>query len=262
MSRDGRRAVVFRLGACMLVVAVGAGCSAAVDGHGGSGAGTGGSTAPDFPSAPGPGGPAGASLPTGSASVLATSTTPRSPYRTVTITGLSNGHTYQAHVYASDTIADCAGHAYGAAMISFLRRHRCRPAHRVLATIELTGRTAVLSAISTSFAGTTADPYGVSGQFVQLEQADGTGSINDLLREGHVIAGIASRIPSREAFSVQNQDTGVTVFDAWWAYGPTQDQAPALLGLEGQLSSTRSSPAECDSPSSTAGRPSPQRMRQ
>jgi hypothetical protein len=105
----------------------------------------------------------------------------------------------------------------------------------VLATVDDGGRTAVVSLIATSFAGTAADPYAGGSRFKELEQADGTGSIDDLLREGHHVAGIATRIPAQEAFRVLGQDQGVTVFDAWWATGVTPDQAPALLALEEDL---------------------------
>jgi hypothetical protein len=151
------------------------------------------------------------------------------------VTGTNTGTRYVAHVYASDTITDCAAHAYGARMIAFLRAHPCRLAHRVLATVDADGRTVVLSAISTSFGGSGADPYSGASKFRELEEADGTGSINDLLREGHHIAGVASRIPPTEAFQVVGQDQGVTVFDAWWAIGTTPDQAPALVNLEQDL---------------------------
>lgn len=241
----GLRAAVRLLSAVAVMAALLAACTSTVSGNGtATSAGapaSGGSASHDFPSGTGS---AGASSTTSSEPQSATpaSAPPSSPAtssaqaaRTITVTGTTTQTRYVAHVYASDTITDCAAHAYGATMIAFLRAHPCRPAHRVLATVDTAGRTAVLSTISTSFAGTGADPYSGVGKFRQLEEADGTGSINDLLREGHHVAGIASRIPAREAFSVVGQDQGVTVFDAWWASGTTPDQEPALLKLEQDL---------------------------
>lgn len=74
-------------------------------------------------------------------------------------------------------------------------------------------------------------PTGVATQFKKLEQRDGTGSINDLLREGHAIPGIASRIPEHEVFDVGGQDNGVYIFDVWYARGTTGDHDPALTKL-------------------------------
>ncbi|WP_375497582.1 hypothetical protein [uncultured Jatrophihabitans sp.] len=156
------------------------------------------------------------------------------PKRRLTVTGSTTTVRYNVTVWDSDDIADCSTHAYGTAMIRFLGAHPCRSAHRVLATLPLNGRTVALSAITTSFPGTPADPYGTTEMFIKLEQADGTGAVNDLLREGGTLPG-ANAIPSDEAFSVVSQDAGVTVFDAWYLTGRTMDQAPALVKLEQDL---------------------------
>ncbi len=199
---------------------------------GGSGAAGSGPSRPDFPS--------GSSTPAGSGTTTAPASSPTvasstPTYQVVTVQGTSGGGTITARVYAQDRISGCAEHAYGAVMIRFLHAHRCSGAKRVLATTEVGGRTVVLSAISTGFPGTAADPYGVAAQFAKLEQADGTGSINDLLREGHSIPGLATRIPSHEVFRVLGQDIGVTVFDAWYARGRTDDHDRALRDLEEEL---------------------------
>lgn len=107
----------------------------------------------------------------------------------------------------------------------------------MLATVEVGGRLAVVSAIATSFHASAGDPtgYRTVDKFRKLELADGTGSIDDLLRDGNAVPGLATRIPSHEAFRLLGQDNGVTVFDAWWARGTTADQDPALLHLEEEL---------------------------
>lgn len=161
------------------------------------------------------------------------------PQRTVTVTGTTSGRTYTADVWGSDTVTDCAAHAYGAPIIRFLRAHPCNPTHRVLATVRLDGREVALSSISTSFHGTGPDAYGAAARFVKLELANGTGSLNDLLREGGHIPGVSGGIPAHEAFSVLAQDIGVDILDAWYVHGGTVDQDPRLVALEQDLFLTR-----------------------
>lgn len=120
-------------------------------------------------------------------------------------------------------------------MIAFLHQHQCGPTHRVLATVSTAGGPVDVSVISTSFAGQGANVYRPTQQFVNLEQANGTGSINDLLREGASMPGGSGQVPAHEAFEVYSQDTGVTIFDAWYENGPTRDQDPRLVRLEQDL---------------------------
>lgn len=159
----------------------------------------------------------------------------QSPGRTIVFRGTTTQQQYRATVWASDTIHNCAQHAYGAPMIAFLRKHPCGPTHRVLATVYTSAGPVDVSAISTSFAGHGANIYRPTEQFVNLENASGTGSINDLLREGASMPGASGQIPPHEAFKVYSQDTGVTVFDAWYGHGSTPDQDPALVSLEEDL---------------------------
>jgi hypothetical protein len=157
------------------------------------------------------------------------------PYeKAITFRGTTTGTTYRALIWDTDTITDCATHAYGTAMLHFLRQHPCDGARRVLATLALGGRTVDVSLISTGFAPAGSDLYRSTAKFVKLELADGTGSVNDLLSEGGYLPG-ATKIPSDEAFDVLAQDNGVTVFDAWYASGTTKDQDKALLKLEEDL---------------------------
>lgn len=152
--------------------------------------------------------------------------------RRITFRGTTTQREYRATVWASDTIRNCAAHAYGSRMIAFLRKHPCGPTHRVLATVYAGGTPVDVSVISTSFAGHGPDVYQPTEQFVNLENASGTGSINDLLREGAGMPGASGQVPFREAFEVYSQDTGVTIFDAWYERGPTRDQDPRLVHLE------------------------------
>jgi hypothetical protein len=212
------------------------GCSSTVAGSGSAdGGSSGGVRTPDFPSSSAaPSSAPSSSTPSGSVAGPSSSTpssTPSSSYRTVRVQGTSTGRTIVARVYAADTIKDCAAHAYGS-IVAFLRKHHCFSAHRVLLTTELDGRTVVVSTVSTGFAGTARDPYGVSAQFIKLERQDGTGSIDDLLRDGHTIAGVATHIPANEVFQVVGQDNGVCVFDSWYASGRTDGHDAALHNLE------------------------------
>lgn len=154
-----------------------------------------------------------------------------------TVTG-NSGQNYPVVVWARDRITNCAQHAYGTAMIAFLQAHPCRNAHRLLATVSVNGRKVAISVITVLFAsGTAADPYGLhaSTQFEALEKASGTGAVNDLLREGKRIPGVAPSIPSTEAFTVTAQDAGSAIFDAWWVTGATRDQDAALVAAENDL---------------------------
>ena len=232
----GARALVVRVAMAALAVAGTASCASTVSGHGSPGSGTGSAgstTSPDFPSQSAAASRSAAGVST-SASAPSSTPPPSPSYKVVTVQGTNTGRTITARLYAADSILDCAAHAYGS-IVAFLRKHACHVTHRILATTDLGARTVVVSAISTSFAGTASDPYGVTAQFIKLEQSDGTGSINDLFREGHTVAGIADHIPQHEVFQVIGQDDGATIFDAWYAQGSTSDSDKALKNLELEL---------------------------
>ncbi len=236
----GIRSLAVRVGVVAVAAGASVSCSSAVTGQGSTGSGSAGSgSSADFPSqSPTPMLSQSSALPSdsiaASPSPSPSTPSPNATYHVVTVQGTSSGRSISVRVYASDTIADCAAHAYGS-IVEFLRKHPCHGAHRVLATTVVGGRTAVLSAVSTSFSGTDTDPYGVTGKFINLERSDGTGSINDLLRDGHPIAGIANRIPQHEVFQVVGQDNGATIFDAWYAHGSTNDNDKTLNNLEVEL---------------------------
>jgi hypothetical protein len=83
----------------------------------------------------------------------------------------------------------------------------------------------------TSFAGTASDPYVYSREFTRLENADGTGSISDLLREGYRLPAGPASVPASEAFHVLGQDNGVTVWDAWYLADTTPANDPKLIEM-------------------------------
>ncbi len=166
------------------------------------------------------------------------SSSTQQPLRTITVTGLDPAHPgpYTLTLWATDRLTgNCAAHSYGK-VVDFFRAHECRTAGRFLWTLPHNGRTVALAIEAVAVAtGPESDVYEYAGQFTQLEQADGTGSINDLLREGKRIPDAASSIPANEAFSVLSQDTGVAVFDAWYTTGATTSQDPDLVALEESL---------------------------
>lgn len=220
------------LAAVALVVT---GCSSVTPGRGTAANGPQPTTASTAPGAV----PTTSALVTGPATTAAPVPSPSgpAPLRTVPVTG-QDGTTYQVTVWAEDRITDCAAHAYGK-IVQFLQQHPCAHATRRLLVVPLGGRDVAMSTITVSCAtGPAPDhTYEYVGQFVKLENADGTGGMNDLLREGAYLPG-AKAIPADEAFMVFSQDTVATVFDAWYLGGTTRSQDPALLALEQNLELT------------------------
>ena len=143
--------------------------------------------------------------------------------------------TYEVEIWADVKDDTCFDHAYGRAMITFLTQHPCRGLQRYLGTTTVHGRPVAFAESTTGFAGTPKDPYVYSGKFIRLEQADGTGSISDLLREGYRLPSGPTGVPAGEAFAVLGQDNGVTVWDAWYLDAPTPDGDEALMAMTQDL---------------------------
>jgi hypothetical protein len=217
-------------GAATLLLAMTAACATTTSG---TGAGGGGVPAPTQGDSGQPA-PARSSLPP-----VPTESKTRPPVRhgvAVTVTGLNSRTVYHAQVYGASKVTDCAAHSYGAPMINYFQSHPCVSATRRIFTIPLNGRTVALSSVAVIAApGPGNDYYKWAGKFVKLEKSNGTGSVNDLLREGYRIPGAGDSIPNREAFDVIGQDDVVTVLDAWYLQGSTRDQEPDLIRLEEDL---------------------------
>lgn len=153
----------------------------------------------------------------------------------ITVQG-TDGTSYKVEVLASDRVTDCSTHSYGAPIIKYFRAHPCLGAARRLFAILINGRIALMSTIAVTCAeGPGSDPYKWASKLDQLERASGTGSVNDLLRDGVRIAGVPDSIPPHEGFGVFAQDTVVVIADAWWHSGTTRDQDQALLTTEQNL---------------------------
>jgi hypothetical protein len=152
----------------------------------------------------------------------------------------ADGSPYSVEMLAADRITDCSAHSYGPPIIEYFSAHPCQRAARRLFGILIHGRVALMSTIAVSCAvGPRRDEYKWTSKLFQLERANGTGSMNDLLREGVRVTGVPDSIPSHEAFGVLEQDTLVVIADAWWASGKTDDQDHTLLAAEQNLFLTR-----------------------
>jgi hypothetical protein len=159
----------------------------------------------------------------------------------VTITGRS-GRKYEAIVLAADTITNCAANAYGD-VIAFLSAHPCTSATRRLVSVPYNGRAVALSVITADIPSTASAPSAYAQQFGRIELANGTGSLNDLLRAGTRPSGWPASIPAEEAFRVDVSGPQVVILDAWYLRGATADQAPELIALEGDVNRTAISSA-------------------
>ena len=147
----------------------------------------------------------------------------------------SDGATYVVKIWADVKDDTCFDHAHGDPIVTFLTKHPCRGLERYLGTTTVNGRPVGFAMSATGFAGTAKDPYKYAGQFAELEQKDGTGSLNDLLMEGYRLPQGPTSIPAGEAFNVVGQDSGVTVWDAWYLSGSTPNNDKALIRMTQDL---------------------------
>lgn len=213
------------------------GCASTTGGAGkadASGAGA-ASSAPDFPStsattagrrsatAPGSG-TASVSVSTPSAHPV-----PSTPIRTVTVIGRTRH--YVIEVWAEVKDDTCYDHAYGRPVISYLTTHPCHGLSRRIATTKIDGRGVGFAQASLGFVGAAPAVYETAGNFEQLVTKDGTGNVDDLLRDGYRLPSGPSRVPYPDAFKVLGQDNGVTITDAWYLDGSTPDNDPGLVAM-------------------------------
>jgi hypothetical protein len=230
-------AVIRSAAAVLLAAGLLTGCSSTTSGSGAAEVPTraDSTSTPDFPIAPATSGPS--AEPTTPVASTSTSSTihpaPATPQRTIVVE--AGTATYVVKIWWDIKDATCFDHAYGQQMIAFLIRHPCSGLHRYLATTTVNGRTVGFALSSTGFPGKPNDLYGEAGKFAKLERADGTGSLNDLLREGYRLPAGPTSVPSSEAFNVLGQDQGVTVWDAWYIVGTTPANDPTLIQMTQDL---------------------------
>ncbi len=125
-------------------------------------------------------------------------------------------------VKVTDVITDCAGHSRGKAKTSFMAAN-CLKATRLLATGEVGGRP-VLYVVSRIEMATSDAAASVK----QVLDGNGTGNLNDLLREGKTYPGAPHEMPISGYASVQNGPM-VTVAEAGFVDdGRSSSDDPAL----------------------------------
>ncbi len=153
---------------------------------------------------------------------------PAQPLRTKTVVG-SSGVTYVIKVWAEQkNVTDCAAHAYGAPVIHYLQTHPCYGLDRLLATTTVNGRAVGFAQRSIGFQGAQDQGYKAAGNFEKLVSRNGTGNLNDLMREGYRLPSGPTSVPFPNAFSALSQDANVTIVEAWYLKGTTPDNDPAL----------------------------------
>jgi hypothetical protein len=224
---------------CVIAIATAllAGCSSAIGGNGSPAAAI--ATSTRSSSAPLS---TATTAATSAAAAGAASSSPAAsptPELVTNITGTGTvGGTYQMTLWAHDVISDCGAHSYGQQIIAYFSAHPCRSATRRLWTMPLDGRTLAVSVVSVSAQITKVNEnpdFQYAQQLADLENADGTGSVNDLLREGSRIPGAGASIPGNEVFSVLTQDGLVVIMDVWYVTGATNPKDADLADIEADL---------------------------
>lgn len=155
---------------------------------------------------------------------------PSQPLRT-SVVRASDGTRYVIKIWWDVKDDSCFDHAYGQPIITFLTNHPCTGLERYLGTTTVDGRPVGFAESVTGFPGTARNPYRTASRFAELERADGTGSLNDLLLEGYRLPSGPTSVPSGEAFNVIGQDAGVTVWDVWYLDGATPTNAQPLIKM-------------------------------
>lgn len=122
---------------------------------------------------------------------------------------------------ASDDQTNCTAHSYGQVQ-AFFARTPCVSMRRSLFSTEQDGRAVVVAASTVTFD----DPTRAADYF-RLVTADGTGNINDLLREGTRYPGSPSKLPVA-AFASRQDGVRVLVAEAAFVEGRSDNQDPDL----------------------------------
>jgi len=125
---------------------------------------------------------------------------------------------------AADRQTDCAAHAYGQVQ-AFFARTPCGSVQRLLATTNQRGRTVVIASNVVSFR-TAAQAQ----RYLTLVNADGTGNIADLLREGVRYPGGPDQLPDA-AFASRLDGNRVLVAEAGYVGGTSSATDPTLRAI-------------------------------
>nr|WP_211662219.1 hypothetical protein [Modestobacter muralis] len=108
---------------------------------------------------------------------------------------------------ATTTEDSCADHAYGA-VADFFARSDCTSLARSLWSAEVDGRPAVVSR-----ADVTMPDADLAAALVTLADTDGSGNVNDLLREGTGYPGGPERLSSSREYASRPQDAVATIVE-------------------------------------------------
>jgi hypothetical protein len=125
---------------------------------------------------------------------------------------------------ASDSQTNCAAHAYGQVQ-GFFARTPCTSVQRLLATTNEGGRTVVIASNVVTF-GSAAQAQ----RYLTLVNADGTGNIADLLREGVSYPGGPEKLPDA-AFASRLDGNRVLVAEAGYVGGTSSATDPTLRAI-------------------------------
>jgi hypothetical protein len=128
---------------------------------------------------------------------------------------------------AADDQTDCAAHAYGK-VAAFFARTPCTKVHRLLATTSAGGRAIVIATNEVTFSNAAQ-----ARSYLTLVNADGTGNIADLLREGARYPGGPTALPTAAFASVQDAAV-VRVAEAGYVAGPSSPSDATLLAVAKQ----------------------------
>ncbi len=220
------------IGSIAVVVAV-AGCSTSTTG---AGAPSGAATTPgSTTAAPSPTTSAPSSAASSTAVPSSTTSVATSPLRTETVTSTDGATQYSVTVWVQQDTVDCENHAYGARVIAYLKANLCKGMTRLLASTTVNGRPVGIAQSLISFSGGEPTDYQAAGNFKDLVTQNGTGNINDLLREGKRFPNSGSKVGDPDAFSAESQDAGVGIEDVWYLDGSTPENDPPLLTLAKSL---------------------------
>ena len=125
---------------------------------------------------------------------------------------------------ASDSQTNCAAHAYGQVQ-GFFARTPCISVQRLLATTNEGGRAVVIASNVVTF-GSAAQAQ----RYLTLVNADGTGNIADLLREGVSYPGGPEKLPDA-AFASRLDGNRVLVAEAGYVGGTSSATDPTLRAI-------------------------------
>ena len=149
--------------------------------------------------------------------------------RVVPFRGAETATHYCGVVWSADLVHDCRRVAYGAAVVTFVRRHRCGTVRRVLATVYVRGFSVNVSSVATSFRGMPHNPFGAEYTFGQLASSRRAGGLVDLLRAGHRIPGPHGRSPANARYEVVPLNTNADIIYSWYRKPPAYRGGPNSL---------------------------------